>query len=107
MAKRRRRIFTVQTPLGYPVFLGRDRWRQIVRTKHPALAGHEKAVRACLESPLFVRASAKEPEVHMYYVSSQDVHLCVVVAPADEVERFVVTAYFTKNIKKGKNLWTS
>jgi hypothetical protein len=35
------------------------------------------------------------------------VHLCVVVAPEQENERFVVTAYFTKNIKKGSEIWTS
>jgi len=107
MAKKRRRIFTVQTPLGYRAFLERDRWRQIVRNKHPALAGHERAVRACLESPTVVRASFKDEEVHMYYAPAKNAHLCVVVAPADDEERFVVTAYFTTNIKKGKELWTS
>jgi hypothetical protein len=107
MAKKRRRVFTVQTPLGYRVFLERDRWRQIVRNKHPALAGHEQKVRACLRSPTLVRESAKEPNVHLYYAPSDDVHLCVVVAPADVDEWFVVTAYFTTNIKKGKELWKS
>jgi hypothetical protein len=106
MAKKRR-LFTVTTPLRYAVFLTRDRWRQIVRQKHPALAGHEKEVRACLEAPTQVRQSVKEPEVHLYYRPMDDVHLCVVVAPAEEEERFVVTAYFTKNIKKGTELWTS
>ncbi|MBI1916771.1 MAG: hypothetical protein HYS12_18855 [Planctomycetes bacterium] len=107
MAKKRRHIFTVQTPLGYRVFLDRDRWRQILRTKHPALAGREKEVRACLESPTAIRESAKEAEVHMYYAPAEEVYLCVVVAPADENERFVVTTYFTKNIKKGKERWKS
>lgn len=106
MAKKRR-VFTVVTPLGYRVFLDRDRWRQIVRHKHPALAGHEKEVRACLEAPAVVRASAKEAEVHMYYAPAGEVNLCVVAAPAGEDERFVVTAYFTTNVKKGKVLWTS
>ena len=107
MAKKRRRLFTIQTPLGYRVFLDRNRWRQILRTKHPALAGRENEVRACLECPTVVRESAKEADVHLYYVAAEDVHLCVVVAPADGDERFVVTTYFTKNIKKGKELWTS
>jgi hypothetical protein len=105
MARKRRRLFTVQTPLGYPAFLERDRWRQIVRNKHPALAEHEAEVRACLESPTLIRESAKEPDVHLYYVPAEKAHLCVVVAPANEEERFVVTAYFTTNIKKGKELW--
>jgi hypothetical protein len=42
MAKKRRRIFTTQTPLGYRVFLERDRWRLILRNKHPAMVGQEK-----------------------------------------------------------------
>jgi hypothetical protein len=105
MAKKRRRLFTVETPLGDRAFLERDRWRQLVRQKHPALAGREKEVRACLESPIMVRESTNEPDVHMYYMPSGEVYLCVVTAPADEVEHFVVTAYFTKNIKKGTELW--
>src|SRR4051794_3225800 len=103
---RQRLIFTVATPLGYRVSLTRDRWREIVRFKHPAMARHEKAVRACLESPTMIRESEKDPNVHMYYVRSGRGHLCVVIAPADEQDRFVVTAYFTRDIKKGKPLWT-
>ncbi len=53
-----------------------------------------------------IRESAKEPEAHLYYAPTDDVHLCVAVAPVAEDERFVVTAYFTKNVKKGKALWT-
>jgi len=103
----RRRIFTVVTPLGYRVFLSRDRWRQIIRYKHPALVGREQDVRACLVSPTIVRRSAKEAEVHMYYAPCEDVHLCVVVAAADGDEHFVITAYFTRNIKRGLELWKS
>jgi hypothetical protein len=102
-----RRIFTVQTPLGHDVFLTRDRWRQITRFKHPALAGREQAVRVCLESPSLVRESVADQDVHLYYAPSDRVFLCVVTASAGDDERFVVTAYFTKNIKKGKALWTS
>ncbi len=103
----RRCIFTVQTPVGHRVLLTRDRWRQIIRYKHPALAGRENDVRACLESPASVRESANEPEVHLYYGPTEQVYLCVVTAPVDEEKRFVVTAYFTKNIKQGKELWRS
>jgi hypothetical protein len=97
----------VQTPLGYRVFLARDRWRQILRFKHPALAGREDDVRGCLESPSLIRESAKEPDVHLYYAPTKRNHLCVVTAPADENERFIVTAYLTKNIKPGNELWRS
>lgn len=104
---RKRRLFTVTTPLGYPVFLERDRWRQIVRRKHPAVAGREKDVRTCLASPVLIKESATDEEVHMYYASGKDAYLCVVVAPADQGEYFVVTVYLTANVKKGKELWKS
>jgi hypothetical protein len=102
-----RRIFNVQAPLGYRAFLARDRWRQILRFKHPALAGREDEVRGCLESPSLIRESAKESDVPLYYAPSKLVRLCVVTAPASDDERFVVTAYFTKNTKPGKELWRS
>ena len=67
----------------------------------------ESEIRDCLESPSLVRESVKEPDVHLYYAPAEHLHLCVATAPADEDERFVVTAYFTKNIKPGKELWKS
>lgn len=101
------RVFTVRTPLEYCVFLTRDRWRYIVRFKHPAMAGREPDVRACLETPLLVRESTKEPEVHLYYQAAEVGFLCVVTAPTESDERFVVTAYFTGSIKSGNELWKS
>lgn len=101
----KRLLLSVETPLGYRVSVSRDRWRQIVRFKHPALAGHEKDVRRCLHAPLVVRASVKDADVHLYYGKVDRLYLCVVTAPADTDDRFVVTAYFTKNIKVGSELW--
>ena len=103
----RRRIFAVETPLGYRVTLTRDRWREITRFKHPALGGHEQDVRRCLRDPQVIRASINDANVHLYYAASGRAYLCVVVAPADGDDRFVVTAYFTKEIKKGQEIWTS
>lgn len=100
-----RLIFRVQTPLGQWVQLSRDRWRQIIRYKHRALAGKEKEVRACLRSPDLIRESAKDTAVHLYYSISTRGYLCVVTAPKEPPDRFVVTAYFTNNIKEGVELW--
>jgi hypothetical protein len=86
--------------------LPRNRWREIVRYKHPALAGHEEQVRNCLGQPQVIRASAKDPDVHLYYQPSERGYLCVVVGGSDPNERFVLTAYLTRNIKKGTELWT-
>ena len=102
-----RLVFQVDSPLGYRVSLTRDRWREILRYKHPALAGHENDLRSCIQGPDLIRQSAKDQDVHLYYAAAGRVHLCVVVAPDREDQRFVVTAYFTRNIKKGTELWTS
>ncbi|MCC6123565.1 MAG: DUF4258 domain-containing protein [Pirellulales bacterium] len=97
----------MKSPIGYHVTLARDRWREIVRFKHPALAGRERELKNCLEHPKLIRQSSKDATVHLYYSPQGQIHLCVVVAPELEAEYFVVTAYFTKNIKKGIELWTS
>jgi hypothetical protein len=76
-----------------------------VRYKHPALAGHEEEVRQCVEDPDVVNASAKDEEVHLYYRTADRGFLCVVVGGAEADGRFVITAYFTTNIKKGQQLW--
>jgi hypothetical protein len=102
----RRLLYQVRSPLGYNVVLTRDRWREIVRFKHPALAGHEAAVKQCIERPKIVRESAKNPDVHLYYAVAPRGYLCAVVGPAGNGEYFVVTAYFCKDVKKGRELWT-
>jgi len=106
VAKARRLIFTVTTPLGYRVILSRDRWREIIRFKHPALADHLDKVRKCLSQPEVVRSSEKDPDVHLYYLKADTAFVCAVVGTSKVAERFVITAYFTENIKKGHELWT-
>jgi len=94
------------TPLGYHVVLTRNRWREIVRFKHPAVASYQGAVRECLECPDVIRASAKDPDVHVYYLQVGRNYLCVVAAPQNDGSYFVVTIYLTKRIKQGDELWT-
>ena len=103
MAKRQ--ILAVPTPIGHHVVLTRDRWREIIRYKHPALAGHESEVEDCLRDPDLVRTSAKDTETHLYYRARHEGVLCVVVGGDDPRQRFVITAYFTDGIKKGQDLW--
>ena len=102
----RKVLFAVTSPLGYRVVLPRNRWREIIRFKHPALAGQEEQVRNCLREPELIRASAKDPGTHLYYVAAERGFLCVVVGGDDPQKHFVITAYFTKNVKKGEELWT-
>src|SRR5438105_863810 len=76
---RKRQVFAVTTPLGYRVVLTRDRWREITRFKHPAVAGHEVAVRECVRDPVAIRASVKDAAVHLYYRPVSSGFVCVVV----------------------------
>lgn len=103
-----RAIFRATTPLKYTVVLSRNRWREITRFKHPAVASHEGDIRKCLEQPDIIRSSSKDAEVHLYYRKIEKKYLCVVVsAPsAKDVERFIITAYFANRIKSGSDLWT-
>jgi hypothetical protein len=103
---RKKRVFTATTPIGHRVVLTRDRWREIVRFKHPAMAGHESTVRDCLHDPEVIRASAKDADVHLYYKSVAEGYVCAVVGGDDPKARFIVTAYLAKSIKKGDELWT-
>ena len=104
MAKRR--MFAERTPLGHQVVLTRDRWREIVRYKHPAMKDHEADVQDCLTDPDPVRVSEKDPDVHLYYRKGEGAFTCVVVAGPDPAARFVVTTYFTRKPKEGEDLWT-
>jgi hypothetical protein len=58
-----------------------------------------------LQNPILIRESAKEADVHLYYNKFDRGFLCVVTAPSRGDDHFVVTVYFTKNIKEGKELW--
>ena len=74
-------------------------------SKHPALAGKQQLVRNCLREPEVIRASSKDPDVHLFYRREERGYLCVVVGGEDPMKRFVVTAYFTREIKRGQELW--
>jgi hypothetical protein len=99
-------VFRATSPLGYVVVLTRNRWREIVRFKHPAVADYQNEARRCVSSPNLVRSSTKDPNVHLCYLELEpQKHLCVVIAPGDGAERFVVTAYLTARPKQGDELW--
>src|SRR5262245_41126465 len=102
---RKRTLFVETTPLGQRVALSRDRWREIIRFKHPAMKGHERDVQLCLNDPDLLCASFNDPDVQLYYRPSQKGFLCVVVGGYEPAKRFVITAYFTKETKKGQILW--
>ena len=99
-------VFRVTSPLGYAVVLTRNRWRDIARFKHPAIKNDQDEVKQCVSEPDLIRGSAKDADVHLHYLSLESgKQICVVAAPGDSDERFVVTAYLTNRIKQGDELW--
>jgi hypothetical protein len=81
-------------------------WREIVRFKHPALAGKESDLRECIENPDLICASAKDKHVYLYYKKNGQDFICAVLAiDAAANSAFVVTAYRTHKAKQGDELW--
>ena len=103
---KKRILFTEITPLGHRVILTRDRWKEIVRFKHPAMAEYVNEVRRCLREPEVIRESIKDSDTHLYYCPVERGFVCVVVGGPIPDQRFVITSYFTKELKKGTDLWT-
>ena len=77
--------------------------------EHPEMADLEAALEETLRQPQFVVESLTDPAAKLsyrYYLGTRvgDKWLCVVVKYAVN-DAFVVTAYLTDKLKKGKQLW--
>lgn len=73
MAKRV--IFAETTPLGHQVVLKRDRWREIVRFKHPALAQHRTAFVSAFAIPTLSVQAPKTPRC-IFTIVSRRLAIC-------------------------------
>lgn len=73
------------------------------------MVGMEEMIEEVLKAPERVIESVSDPEARLYYRFYFDTpmagkFLCVVVK-AGEREPFVLTAYLTDRIKRGRQLW--
>jgi hypothetical protein len=97
---------------GQHVRLSDERMAYILR-KHPEVAGLEWTIPLTLETPHEVRRSASDPQyVALYYrwytgIGIGDKYMCVVVKSLETADAFVITAYFTDQLKQGETLWTT
>jgi hypothetical protein len=92
---------------GLEVRLTAERLEHIL--EHPEMRGSEAAMGVTLALPERVIESLFDPGTRSYYrfyrrtvVGAK--HLCVVVKISAE-DAFVVTAYLTDSIKRGRRLW--
>ncbi len=92
---------------GRAIRLTEERLAHIL--SHPEMAGTEARIAETLARPEQVVESLSDPEARLYYrfyVGTRvgDKQLCVIVRLL-EADAFVVTAYLTDKVKKGKLLW--
>ena len=77
--------------------------------EHPEMVGLQAVLEETLARPEQVVESLSDPQAclyYRYYVGTRvgDKYLCVVVK-VDHDDAFVLTAYLTDTIKKGRQLW--
>lgn len=92
---------------GGDIRLTDERWAHI--SEHPEMAGMRQALEDTLQAPSVVVESLSDPAArlyHRFYAGSMvgEKYLCVVVKFLPQ-DAFVVTAYLTDRVKKGKLLW--
>lgn len=97
--------FAVVSPLGYRVHMSKERWRRLVRCKHPVVFGYEDDLAECVQEPDAIQHSHKDTTLHLYYRHGPRGVLCVAVGQDDDLDRIVVSAWFTSNMPKGRELW--
>lgn len=92
---------------GRPIRLTDERRRHIL--EHPEMINMVSAIEETLVSPHKIIESLSDAHAHLYYrfyigTKVGDKYLCVVVKINSD-DAFVLTAYLTDTMKKGKILW--
>lgn len=77
--------------------------------EHPEMNNMTTAISNTLLNPEYVVQSLSDEEAHLYYryyskTMVEGKYLCVIVK-MKESDAFVLTAYLTDKVKKGKILW--
>jgi hypothetical protein len=77
--------------------------------EHPEMAGMEAEIGWTLRKPEMVVESLSDSQAHLYYryymeTRSGGKYLCVVVKIGRD-DAFVLTAYLTDAVKRGKQIW--
>jgi hypothetical protein len=88
---------------GVPIRLTAERWFHIVEN-HDDLAGHYDDVLDVIENPdLILRGHHNS--LLAVRGASRDKYLAVVYRQVSPDDGFVITAYFTSKIERGKAIW--
>jgi hypothetical protein len=92
---------------GRIVRMTAERWKHVI--EHSEMNGQERKLRQTLREPQTVRTSRLDPTVHLYYrffrrspVGAKYLLAAVKILGQDA---FVITAFFTDEIKGGSQVW--
>jgi len=96
--------FEVTSCLGKHIGISNEEWNYLIHVKHPELAGREEEIKYTLAVADFVRLSQRDKDVYLYYKRIEKYYLCVVCRHLDG-SGFIITSYFTSQLKRGKEQW--
>ena len=90
-------MLTVKSITGKTIRLPDERWLHIVEG-HPEMAGHLNNVLLAIAAPDMVLQGSSDELLATIY--EQQAKLLVVVYKENEIDGFIITAYFTKKADK-------
>ena len=89
-------LYSVLSPLGYKVYVSRERLAYI--NKHPFAAARKDDIPRILSTPDLIAPNPDLPSVHLYYKAYDHALLLLAVHEKEEVH-FLATAYRVLKIK--------
>jgi hypothetical protein len=92
------------SPLGQKIHITKSYWNYITTRKHPSVAGAKSFVLQTIAKPDTIKSSQKDPSVWLFYKKFKSIYLCVVVKILNS-KGFIITIYFTNQIKRGRIVW--
>ncbi|MFA5778685.1 MAG: hypothetical protein WC947_00905 [Elusimicrobiota bacterium] len=95
--------FEIVSKLDKRIRTTKTYWNKLIQ-KHPSVEHCEKEIKQTLKEPDFIRLSSKDASVYLYYKEFKIYYLCVVVRHLNGTG-YIITAYFTSNMKIGRQIW--
>ncbi|MHB8629997.1 MAG: hypothetical protein ACYDBJ_28580 [Aggregatilineales bacterium] len=92
---------------GRPIRLTQERWQHIL--EHPEMTEQRERIIETLVSPDIIIATEADPDVHTYHrlypqtLVTRKYLIVAIKVLADDA--FILTAFFSRRLKKGKIIW--
>ena len=86
-----------------------DERKEHIETDHPEMSGQIVKIQDTLLNPDIIIKSRTDPDVELFFRHYEatpvtEKYLCVIVKVLEN-DLFIITAFFTDTIKRGKILW--